>query len=508
MVFATALWWFASHGFLLFHGDAAAHLNIARRIFDSLTPHYDQIGTVWLPIPHLAMMALAGDPELWRTGLAGGIPAAIANALGAAFLFAYARRLLGSAAGWTALGAFLLNPNVLYLGSIPMTEPFFFFTLFATLYFALRSAETGSVRWAAVAGLSALGATLVRYDGWFLLPFFTVWLAARNVVAGAVFALIASAGPAYWALHNLYLDGDPLGFYRGPYSSIAINERTRSRTMPTYPGEHDWLTATRYLAAAARLVADWGLVTVGLLGVVLLCIRRTWGGLIIPAVLPLFYVWSVHSSGLPIFVPHLWPNTYYNIRYGLALFPLFVIGAAAVAARLPSRWWSPIPVLALATAPWIWKNEPENWILWKEAQVNSESRRAWTAEVAAVLKANYRGGGIFTTLGDSAAVFEQAGIPLRETVNECNFPHFAAAIARPELFLREEWAVAVEGDPVDTAIAKAMRKGPRYRCERTIAVKGAPVIRIYRFDSRAGLAAPTEEEIEQSRREWDEREER
>ncbi|MGH9651613.1 MAG: hypothetical protein ACRD3I_14240, partial [Terriglobales bacterium] len=38
---------------LLLYGDAVAHLNIARRVFDSRTPGLLQLGTVWLPLPHL-----------------------------------------------------------------------------------------------------------------------------------------------------------------------------------------------------------------------------------------------------------------------------------------------------------------------------------------------------------------------------------------------------------------------------------------------------------------------
>ena len=44
------------HGDLLLYGDAVAHINIARRVFDSRTPGLLQLGTVWLPLPHLLMV--------------------------------------------------------------------------------------------------------------------------------------------------------------------------------------------------------------------------------------------------------------------------------------------------------------------------------------------------------------------------------------------------------------------------------------------------------------------
>ncbi len=61
-------------GWTLYYGDAEAHLNIARRILDSRTPGYDQIGTSWLPLPHLLALAFVRDDRLWRSGLAGAIP--------------------------------------------------------------------------------------------------------------------------------------------------------------------------------------------------------------------------------------------------------------------------------------------------------------------------------------------------------------------------------------------------------------------------------------------------
>ena len=37
----------------LSHYDARAHLVVARRVIDSLTPGWRQLGAVWLPLPHV-----------------------------------------------------------------------------------------------------------------------------------------------------------------------------------------------------------------------------------------------------------------------------------------------------------------------------------------------------------------------------------------------------------------------------------------------------------------------
>src|ERR1700694_5606477 len=75
---AAAIAWFHSRGYILYFGDAECHLNIARRMVDSRTPGYDQVGTVWLPLPHWAMLPFVRVDALWFSGLAGAIPSGIA----------------------------------------------------------------------------------------------------------------------------------------------------------------------------------------------------------------------------------------------------------------------------------------------------------------------------------------------------------------------------------------------------------------------------------------------
>ena len=58
MLSAGAVWWCWREGWTLYYGDAESHLNIARRIIDSRTPGYEQIGTAWLPLLHLLMLPL------------------------------------------------------------------------------------------------------------------------------------------------------------------------------------------------------------------------------------------------------------------------------------------------------------------------------------------------------------------------------------------------------------------------------------------------------------------
>jgi hypothetical protein len=48
--------WTTHSGINLAYADAQSHLTIARRVFDSKAPGFEQLGTVWLPVPHLLLM--------------------------------------------------------------------------------------------------------------------------------------------------------------------------------------------------------------------------------------------------------------------------------------------------------------------------------------------------------------------------------------------------------------------------------------------------------------------
>jgi hypothetical protein len=68
---------------------------------------------------------------------------------------------------------------------------------------------------------------------------------------------------------------------------------------------------------------------------------------------------------------------------------------------------------------------------------------------------------------------------LRDPFTGDNGLAWDAAAARPDLVLREPWGVALAGDAAEAAILRA----GCYRLEKSILVKGAREIRIYR---RAG----------------------
>lgn len=432
-----------------------------------MTPGYDQLGSVWLPVPHLATAPFAGVDAWWRSGIAAAIPAAFCFVAGGLFLFAAALRVFDSTLAALAAAALTaLNPNLLYMQSTSMTEAYFFAELSALVCFLVMDAPVA-------AALATILATLTRYEGWFLIPFAGVAFVANRWWRGLVYVAIASLGPLYWLGHNWWLTGDALAFYRGPYSPRAIQ-----RGAP-YPGLHDLRMAWMYYSAAVKLCAGPALPLMAMAGGVVALARRAFWPLLILALPPLFYVWSMYSSGgTPIFVPSLWPHSYYNTRYGLAALPLLAFASAALVTAVPRQMRAIVAVLVVlaGTIHWASHRAPEDWITWAESRANSTGRRAWMNDAAGFLRERYhRGTGIVTSGGDDfLGIYRAAGIPLRETLSVFNGLPWEAAIRRPEL-LTQRWAIVREGDELDRAVARA-----HYLLELRLVNKDEPVVKIYR----------------------------
>ncbi len=484
-----AVAWFFTQGYTLYFGDAESHLNIARRIIDSRTPGVDQFGTGWLPLLHALLLPFVANESWWRSGLAGAFAPACAFVGACTLLYAGVRQVFpgSSMAAMTAVAVFALNPNILYLQSIPMTESVFFAALIGLLCTTVWFHQTGSVAAVFAAAVFSNAASLTRYDGWFLIPFATLFFflsgGRRRWWAGLLFGTMAALTPLGWLAYNWWFYRNPLEFYNGEWSTKGIYERALKEGMARQPGDHNWSKAVEYFWAAATLTAGAPLAWIGLIGSAAAVWRRVWWPVVLLALTPVFYVCSMYSSGAQIFVPQLWPNSYYNTRYGTAMMPLLALGAAALVTVAPGRIRVAAAGLIIVSsiAPWLLHPQRESWACWMESKKNSDARRAWTAAAAGYFQRNYKSGdGVFTQFGDWTGIYRTAGIPLRETLHEGNNPQWMAAGRRPDLFLKEEWAVSFSGGEVARAIQLANRETSRYALVQRVVVPGVEVVEIYR----------------------------
>jgi hypothetical protein len=491
------------HGGLLLYGDAVAHINIARRVFDSRTPGLLQLGTVWLPLPHLLMIPFLLFDSAWQSGIGGSIPSMVAYVLGTAGIFRLVRDALSSdsqpdlparLAAWLAAITYAANPNLIYLQTTAMTESLYLaLFIWAMVYFSefvQESTRAEEVRSGAASAslmkcaMCLVAACLTRYDGWFLaaaMCFAALAVVLKSGVDGqilrrslATFVLLAAAAPALWFAYNAIIYRNPLEFANGPYSARAIEQKSASPGSPSHPGSHDLPVAFSYFLKSSELnmaAGNWQKLWVTLLlfasFAILFLDSRLWPLLLLWVPLP-FYMLSIAYSGVPIFLPVWWPFSFYNVRYGLQFLPLFSVAAALPAyfllrlARNKNAKTAVVcAVLIALTASYasVWRAQP---VCFREAWANSRTRIALETELTSDLKKLPSDSTMLMYLGDHVGALQQAGIPLRRTINEGNHRPWKApndleglwerALANPSQYV--DFVVAFDADPVAHGLQK------------------------------------------------------
>jgi preprotein translocase subunit SecG len=527
---------FYQRGEILLYGDAAAHINIARRVFDSKTPGLLQLGTVWLPLPHLLMIPFLISNELWSRGAGGSIPSMAGYVFGVVGIFRLVRGVLSRGispklllsdasavnissselraiaaarfAAWTAALIYAANPNLIYMQATAMGEAVYLaFFIWAVVYFSeFLGGESKALM---KCGACVAAACLTRYDAWLLAVVLIAAVAVRLIsnrttgnetstrqtVTGRTsdkqisdfrarrstalkFILIAASAPALWLVYNGIVYRNPLEFENGPYSAKAIERKTQNAGNPGHPGSGNVLVAGMYFVKAAEenvaenpwLQRAWILLAfAALIGAVAakstkesVTARAAWPVLLLFALPLFFYALSVAYGGVPIFVPAWWPFTYYNLRYGLQLLPLFAVAFAVMVffaarlisdVRLSSAAIAGIFVLGVASYATVWRDGPASL---REAQVNMRIRNQFEKSLADWLKHLPPDSTLLMYLGDHVGALEQADIPLRRVINEGNhrvWKHptdpdglWERALANPSSYA--DYVVAFEGDPV------------------------------------------------------------
>jgi hypothetical protein len=161
---------YARADLVLSHYDARAHLVVARRIFDSLTPGWQQIGAVWLPLPHM-LQAVPIQVDAWyRTGASASVVSIVCfgittYALTRIVLLATASRL-----GATVTAALLvLNPNLLFVHTTPMTEPLALAAIALVTVWLYEWVPRNEDAVPARLGVALFAAAWTRYEAWLVI---------------------------------------------------------------------------------------------------------------------------------------------------------------------------------------------------------------------------------------------------------------------------------------------------------------------------------------------------
>jgi Dolichyl-phosphate-mannose-protein mannosyltransferase len=254
---------------LIYYGDSVSHLVRAREFVDSINPGlFEQLGTAWLPLPHLLLLPFTLIDPLFRTGFAGTALSLPCLAITSVLLYNIIKSHLS--VGYVAIVGALLyatNPSILYMGITPMTEaPFMLFFIGAAYFFMrwmsrprnyLSFNPSSSGKGLGIASLPASHgsqsyrqssplyldlimcsifvslATLCRYEGW-VLPLFFVscvvitvirkkgyYHSRKHRIGTILVSTLSFSGIALWLIWNAYAYNDPLEFANAPYFSAA-----------------------------------------------------------------------------------------------------------------------------------------------------------------------------------------------------------------------------------------------------------------------------------------------
>ena len=480
----AAIWWSWSNGALLNYGDAVAHMHIARRVFDSHQPRLSQLGSVWLPLPHILMLPFVQVYAWWANGVAGILPSALAYVASVVGIFRLARRWIAAAPAAIATAFFALNPNLLYLQTTAMTEPLFLaIMIWVALWLvewreALDSDAEHARRLLLRIALGLVAAIFTRYDGWIMTALawtgIGVELLLRRRLRQWTYWLLTAvliAAPIAWFVYNQLAFGDWLEFSRGPYSAKAIELRTMTPgDGPPHPGWHNMFISAIFFLKAAEMDAmavAWGnvlLVASALTSFAAWLLRRRHGIgwalqlLWLPAP---FYAYSVAYGSVPIFLPVWWPHSWYNTRYGMELLPAFALGVGFAAMLLIAiaREFKPqgakyatalLALLVAANAAELLHERPLTYV---EGTKNMEAHRPYQQAIPPVLRqylAPQPGATILMETSVDPEIVARTGIPLRQTINEADLAIWYDALKAPAA--HAALVLAFDGDAVDKAV--------------------------------------------------------
>ena len=121
--------------------------------------------------------------------------------------------------------------------------------------------------------------------------------------------------------------------------------------------------------------------------------------------------------------------------------------------------FSAAAILLVASYASVWRAQS---VCFREAWVNSRTRIAFETELASNLKKLRFDTTLLMYLGDHVGALQQAGIPLRRTINEGNHRPWKSpsdpeglwehALAKPGHYV--DYVVAMDGDPVALGVQK------------------------------------------------------
>lgn len=463
LISCCAFYYFLSDGTALAYNDARSHLNIGRRVVEGLSTGLAQLGSVWLPLPHLLMVPTIWVDIFWRTGFSGAIQSMLAFLFSGVILYKFLELLrVGMMGRFVALGIFVLNVNILYMQSVAMTELLLIATMTAGVYYLVKWYQSDWVTDLIKSAFFIMLSTLIRYDGWFLLivagglVFFRAFFEkGKKHMEGSMilFSTMAGVGIVLWFLWNLLIFGDPLYFAFGPFSAKAQQDQLEAAGV--LATKHDlWFSLTVYLHAV-MYNSNAFLTLLGAFGVLVFIFDRSIRftvriaslGLLAPFAFNVLALYLGHSV---LFVQGLSGDTWFNVRYGLMLAPAIAIFIGYIAHRF-SR--IRLLILGLCSFVILFSFLSFDAVTIDDALIGSSGKNV--SEVSGWLKQHVPGkkGYVLISAASHDAIIFSSGLPMSRFIHEGTGSYWKNATIAPDRWAR--WIVMRTNDLNDLTF-KAM----------------------------------------------------
>ena len=447
-----AVYWYASQQLTLAHYDAKAHLVVSRRILDSLTPGWEQIGAVWLPLPHLLNMLPVQIDFLYRSGGFAIALSVMCHGLATAAIAGTVMLLTSSRAGATLAAAiYATNPNVLYLQSTPMTEPMLFGLSTLQVYLVTKWILGGRLVVPATVGWVTILACLTRYEAWSI----TATLLAASAFAwwrrGHSMAEVINVH----ARLAVYPVMAVIGFM--VFSRITVGEWFVSGGffVPDAELKGQPLVVFDKIAEGTAILGGDRLVTIAQVSSVVVALTGLWSAGRAPMLVPLALFASVALPATAYLSGHP-----FRIRYEI---PLIVASALAtgLAVGLARGWGRVLALLAFIAI--VLERPPGDARAAMVAEAQIDRNVVTRREVTACLQARYQGGTIMASMGALGHYMHElsaAGFDIRDFLHEGNGPLWDSAFTRGPAPL-VEWVLVEEVAEGGDAIIRRHRQIPR-----------------------------------------------
>jgi hypothetical protein len=453
---------------LIYYGDSISHLVRAREFVDSNNPGlFGQLGTAWLPLPHLLLLPFTLIEPLFRTGFAGAALSLPSLAISAVFLYKTIKSHIN--VGYVAIVGALLyatNPNIIYMGITPMTEAPFMLFFVGSAYFFMRwmwgtskylslnsSNEDKTLGLAEhPAGRSSSEnygqspyvfldlitcsifvslATLCRYEGWALPVFFISFIVITAIrkkdyhhsrkykIRIILVSTLSFSGIALWLIWNAFAYNDPLEFANAPYFSAAAQALESPNRAFLYL--QPWNVASLYGVTALAIYGPVLLVT-ALLGYLFhRCLgktderRKRRNLYLFLAMPPMFTVIS-----LLVGIGEMNQKQWFNSRFAVFLAPLIILLSCVFLARLPGRFkknYVKFAAIMFIFFTYQFLTPALGVVTFLNANYQFAVNRLFQIQTAEALASSYDGNSTIVIITGSSQqnnIMQASGIPLRQ----------------------------------------------------------------------------------------------